>query len=142
MARAMSSSISWLPSAMGASFFLALGAYRMARRQVLTRRLAALESLGAATILCADKTGTLTENRMRVVQYVTELGQETRTSTVLTSPAEKGLAAIAALACPPHSFDPVDNAAVAFRESALQAGLYPPRDVVVREYPLSPALPR
>jgi P-type Ca2+ transporter type 2C len=121
--------------------FLALGAYRMARRQVLTRRLAALESLGAATILCADKTGTLTENRMRVVQYVTELGQETRTSTVLTSPADEELGAIAALACPPHSFDPVDNAAVAFGESALQAGLYPPRDVVVREYPLSPALP-
>src|SRR6185369_14167432 len=46
--------------------FLALGAWRLARTQVLTRRAAAIESLGAATVLCVDKTGTLTQNRMGV----------------------------------------------------------------------------
>jgi P-type Ca2+ transporter type 2C len=46
----------------------ALGAWRLAREQVLTRRIAAIETLGATSVLCADKTGTLTENRMRVVQ--------------------------------------------------------------------------
>src|SRR5262249_20000875 len=40
--------------------FLALGAWRIARRGVLTRRLPAIETLGAATVLCVDKTGTLT----------------------------------------------------------------------------------
>lgn len=45
----------------------ALGAWRLAQHQVLTRRIAAIETLGAATVLCVDKTGTLTENRMTVV---------------------------------------------------------------------------
>ena len=50
--------------------FLALGAWRISRSRVLTRRIPALETLGAATILCADKTGTITENRMTVTQLV------------------------------------------------------------------------
>ena len=48
--------------------FMAMGAMRMSQARVLTRRQAAIETLGAATILCTDKTGTLTENRMRVAQ--------------------------------------------------------------------------
>src|ERR1019366_1968051 len=46
------------------SVFMALGAWRISRRDVLTRRLDAIETLGATTVLCTDKTGTLTENRM------------------------------------------------------------------------------
>jgi Ca2+-transporting ATPase len=46
------------------SVFMALGAWRISRRNVLTRRLNAIETLGATTVLCTDKTGTLTENRM------------------------------------------------------------------------------
>src|SRR5450631_3650522 len=48
--------------------FLALGAWRMSRNRVLTRRAAAIEMLGAATALCVDKTGTLTMNRMSVMK--------------------------------------------------------------------------
>lgn len=46
--------------------FLGLGAWRMAKNNVLTRRIPAIEMLGAATVLCVDKTGTLTQNRMLV----------------------------------------------------------------------------
>jgi len=46
--------------------FLALGAWRVSKQRVLTRRVPALEAIGGATILCADKTGTLTQNRMEV----------------------------------------------------------------------------
>ena len=52
----------------------ALGAWRLSKQQVLTRRIAAIETLGATSVLCADKTGTLTENRMTVAQlYVPSL---------------------------------------------------------------------
>jgi len=46
--------------------FMAMGAWRIAQVGVLTRRIAAIETLGAATVLCTDKTGTLTQNRMEV----------------------------------------------------------------------------
>lgn len=48
------------------TLFMAIGAWRVSRHQVLTRRLSALETLGAATVIASDKTGTITENRMRV----------------------------------------------------------------------------
>lgn len=47
--------------------FMAMGAWRISRARVLTRRAAAIETLGSTTVLCTDKTGTLTENRMTVV---------------------------------------------------------------------------
>ena len=48
------------------TIFLALGAWRIAQKQVLARRVPAIETLGSATVLCVDKTGTLTQNRMSV----------------------------------------------------------------------------
>ncbi len=48
--------------------FMAMGAWRISRARVLTRRAAAIETLGSATVLCTDKTGTLTENRMTITE--------------------------------------------------------------------------
>ncbi len=48
--------------------FMAMGAWRLSQQRVLTRRSATIETLGSATVLCTDKTGTLTENRMAVAE--------------------------------------------------------------------------
>jgi Ca2+-transporting ATPase len=79
--------------------FLALGAWRISRTGVLTRRMPAIEMLGAATVLCVDKTGTLTENRMSVVETLP--GVSTTVEEVLIA---------AALACELEPFDPMDRA--------------------------------
>ena len=54
--------------------FMAAGAWRISKRNVLTRRINVIETLGAATVLCVDKTGTLTENRMAVQCLATASG--------------------------------------------------------------------
>jgi Ca2+-transporting ATPase len=79
--------------------FLALGAWRIARRGVLTRHMPALETLGAATVLCVDKTGTLTQNRMALAE-------------VLAPDRERALL-VAALACERDPFDPMERAILA-----------------------------
>ena len=56
------------------TIFLAMGAWRISRQRVLTRRMPAIETLGSATVLCVDKTGTLTMNRMSV-QMLFSAGQ-------------------------------------------------------------------
>ena len=58
-----------------ATIALARGMWRMARRQVLINRLAAVETLGAAGVIFADKTGTLTENRMTLRRVITSAGE-------------------------------------------------------------------
>jgi Ca2+-transporting ATPase len=101
--------------------FLALGAWRIARDGVLTRRMPAIETLGAATVLCVDKTGTLTENRMAVA----DVSGVTR-DAVLEA---------AALACELEPFDPMERAilsAAGDRADALRRGW-----VLERDYPFS-----
>ncbi len=54
------------------TIFLALGAWRISKKRVLTRKVSAIETLGAATVLCVDKTGTLTQNKMSIKKLYTD----------------------------------------------------------------------
>lgn len=87
--------------------FLALGAWRLATHKVLVRRGAVVETLGGATVLCVDKTGTLTENRMRVAR-VWANGVDVATPAL--SPAAVEIVRLAALASAVRPVDPMDRA--------------------------------
>jgi Ca2+-transporting ATPase len=87
--------------------FLALGAWRIAKHGVLTRRMPVIEALGSATVLCCDKTGTLTENRMTVASTWEDGGWRA------PDRGAERLLGIAALACDPAGFDPMDRAILA-----------------------------
>jgi P-type Ca2+ transporter type 2C len=113
--------------------FLALGAWRMARHQALVRRTPAIEALGAITVLCTDKTGTLTENRMAVAELVANGERSDMRATM--APALRTLLETAALASRPGSIDPMDRALI---ESNGGLDAAPAARELLREYPLSP----
>ncbi|HEY0489720.1 MAG TPA: cation-translocating P-type ATPase [Telluria sp.] len=113
--------------------FPALGAWRLARANVLTRRLASIETLGATSVLCVDKTGTLTENRMRVRALFAGAELHEHDGSPLAPPWRE-VARYAALASAQAPFDPMEKAII---------DLVPPAGIgwrMAREYPLSPKL--
>lgn len=90
--------------------FMVMGAWRMSQARVLTRRAAAIETLGEATVLCTDKTGTLTENRMAVA-VLQAAGSPPTAARGSEVPAHlHDLVHIAALASASNAYDPMDQA--------------------------------
>jgi len=117
--------------------FLAIGAWRIARKGVLTRRMAAIETLGASTVLCVDKTGTLTENRMSVKEVFVD-GSWTRPAAGSPSDGARKVLAYAALASEIAPFDPMENAVLAAASSyAPEAVEWRAAWQLARDYSLS-----
>ena len=126
------------------TIFLALGAWRISHSRVLTRRLPAIETLGAATVLCTDKTGTLTRNQMtvsRVIGLRNELSLDIATTTFPRDVSD--LLTIAALASRPDPFDPMERAIHLASRQANEAISKDDRAdpliqrTLVRDYPLT-----
>ncbi|MDR6707364.1 MULTISPECIES: cation-translocating P-type ATPase [unclassified Novosphingobium] len=101
------------------TIFLAMGAWRIAQVGVLTRRTSAIETMGAATVLCTDKTGTLTQNRMSVAELWFPGGAPSPLAEQSEDPRTSALLNIAALASAPVPVDPME---VAFHAAADEAG--------------------
>jgi Ca2+-transporting ATPase len=143
--------------------FLAIGAWRLSRVNVLTRHVTAVETLGAAEVLCSDKTGTLTQNRMTLRRLVpaegvipaAREGTHPRLVAALTPgppfelvdgaaqlpEAVHGLVEYGILASPRDPFDPMEKAfhALGTRALARTEHLHPDW-TQAREFPLSPGL--
>ncbi|HVU01146.1 MAG TPA: cation-translocating P-type ATPase [Polyangiaceae bacterium] len=122
--------------------FLALGAFRIAKSRVLTRKVAAIEALGTVEVLCADKTGTLTENRMAVRRLVVD-GEalEVSDGSGTLPEAVHELVEMAILASPRDPFDPMERAFQELGARTLGGTEHlHPRWKPAHEYPLSPEL--
>ncbi len=117
--------------------FLALGAWRMSQRHVLTRRPPVIETLGSATAICVDKTGTLTMNSMTVAELAAGGSAHVLDGRPLPERFHE-IAEYAVLASPVDPFDPMDRAFKDLGERYL-AGSEHVHDgwQLVREYPLS-----
>jgi Ca2+-transporting ATPase len=122
--------------------FLALGAWRLSRHGVLTRSMPAIESLGSATVLAVDKTGTLTENRMIVSVLddgVRQLVLEGQRGEL--DPAMRRLLGSAFASCEIDAFDPMERAiAAAARNHAAREAEELGGMTLVHEYELTPEL--
>ncbi|WP_310066754.1 HAD-IC family P-type ATPase [Sphingomonas sp. BE137] len=119
--------------------FLAMGAWRIGKVGVLTRRAAAIETLGSATVLCTDKTGTLTENRMSLAELWVPTGETlTIAPDVAVPDAYHALIETAALASATEPTDPMDIALRGARASV--PAIAPPKGGPVHAYALRPEL--
>lgn len=120
--------------------FLALGAWRMARKKILTRQIPAIETLGSATVLCVDKTGTITENRMSVRSFYTGgsiIPCRYRDGGFIDDECHE-LVEYGILACRQDPFDPMEKALRELAEGEFGKTEHNHRTwKLVREYPLS-----
>lgn len=118
------------------TIFMALGAWRLSTRQVLVRQSAATENLGGVTVLCVDKTGTLTQNQMTLhqLQSLESSFVFQNQETPQLSPDLRLLLETAVLASQKDPFDPM--------EKALRRACPETSDVgsLAMEYPLTPRL--
>jgi Ca2+-transporting ATPase len=118
--------------------FMAMGAWRISHARVLTRRASAIETLGSATVLCTDKTGTLTQNKMVIAEMRPASGRPWTSETSDLTVDCRALLRTGVLASAKEPFDPMERA---FHALALAWGDTPSGDwQIARTYGLSARL--
>ncbi len=122
--------------------FLALGAWRISRSRVLTRRMPAIETLGAATVLCVDKTGTLTLNQMTLKRLDVEgCSLDLAAAGSELPESVHGLMEYAILASKRDPFDPMERALhISGKKWLMESEHLHPTWYLAKEYPLAPEL--
>jgi Ca2+-transporting ATPase len=123
--------------------FFALGAWRISQKRVLTRQIPAVESLGAATVLCVDKTGTLTVNRMSVAKVFAkgEIYDLNANSHQPLPEAFHEIVEFSVLASQKDPFDPMEKALKTLGVHSLAKTEHLHENwILLREYPLSKEL--
>ena len=124
------------------TIFLALGAWRISKHHVLTRRVPAIEMLGAATVLCVDKTGTLTLNKMTVTHLSVDNEVLEVDGRQLALPEKfHQVVEYAILSSPTDPFDPMEKAMKELGGRTLANTEHLHKDwELVHEYPLNDGL--
>jgi Ca2+-transporting ATPase len=117
------------------TIFLAIGAWRLSQQNVLTRNPSAIETLGSATVLCSDKTGTITQNNMVLSTLIKEhfIIEKNEFEENIENIEELIFTAI--LASPPESIDPMERAVYAVNKTLPSS--QPSSFTLRKEYPLS-----
>lgn len=134
--KALTLAMSILPEEIPVAFttFMALGAWRLMKMGIVVKQMKTVETLGSATVICTDKTGTLTENQMSLARVYVHATQN------LSEPAqageeEKSLIRWAMWASEPIPFDPMEKALhKAYKDT--RADDERPRYKMAHEYPL------
>lgn len=123
------------------SIFLAVGAWRISKRQVLTRNPGAIETLGSATVLCTDKTGTITQNKMTVVRLFNGTGFLNLASENTFPDPFHEIIEFGILSSQTNPFDPMEKAIINIGDRYLQNTEHIHTDwIMEKEYPLSKEL--
>ena len=110
--KALTLAMSILPEEIPVAFttFMALGAWRLMKLGIVVKQMKTVETLGSATVICTDKTGTITENKMSLSKlFVLASNKLSSTENTVTN-AEKELIRLAMFASEPIPFDPMEIA--------------------------------
>jgi len=129
--------MSILPEEIPVAFttFLALGAWRLAKQGVIVKRATTVETLGSATVICTDKTGTITENRMTLAHLFVQANKELLAPGAWTSTEARRVIEEAMWASEPVPFDPMEIALHAAYARNTERDRRP-EFRMVHEYPL------
>lgn len=135
--KALTLAMSILPEEIPMAFsaFMAIGAWRLMKMGIVVKQMKTVETLGSATVICTDKTGTITENKMSLAKLYAPSTQKISSPKSELSTDEKQLITIAMWASEPLPFDPME---IALHDAYTNLGLDDerPNFKMVHEYPL------
>jgi Ca2+-transporting ATPase len=115
--------------------FLAIGAWRLSQNRVLTRKPSAIETLGAATVLCSDKTGTITLNQMSIAAIYSQNTIIYSDQFMDAKDQIEPVIRVSYLATTADSADPMEKAIQVYHQTMNSTKI--PDPILEREYPFS-----
>ena len=136
--KALTLAMSILPQEIPVAFttFMALGAWRLMKLGIVVKQMKTVETLGSATVICTDKTGTITENKMSLAKLFVLATNKISTTENINAQEEKELISLAMWASEPIAFDPMEVALHTAYQSIAEIDERPAYKMI-HEYPLS-----